>query len=174
MARFGGMKPKVGVVKKVEPGPVEQRLAVRVSIRAKENCRGKDSLEALDDPGVVAAIFGKMEEAQHLDSVSEMYGTALLFHRQCRDPNGNHAILSKWQPEVRMSDDVKKEFAIAPPMYQLGRWRAAEWKPAENERASIERQFLTAARSLLADQANRFDLLESPLRDPEGRCFLAD
>jgi hypothetical protein len=56
---------------------------------------------------------------------------------------------------------VKKEFAVPPAVNGLsGRW-TAEWQPAENERPSIEGQFLAPVGSLVADKMNRFKLLKS-------------
>ena len=71
-----------------------------------------------------------------------------------------------------MSDDMEKELAVVPAMNELGGWRAAERKSAENEGPRIEGQLLPAGGTLLPDQADRFDLLEpAPGYSQAGRTI---
>jgi len=59
-----------------------------------------------------------------------------------------------------MSDDVEKELAVVTAMDELGGWRAAERKSAENEGPRIEGKLLPAGGTLVPDEADRFDLLQ--------------
>src|SRR5207237_8006900 len=58
-------KPELHAIKEVEASPIDKLAADGVLFGAKEDCGGKDTLEALDDPTVVTAVFGHMEEIQH-------------------------------------------------------------------------------------------------------------
>lgn len=152
--RFRPIEPKPCVVEKMEPGPVKERFAAGVVIGAKENRRGKDSLEAFDHSSVISAVCRKMEEGQHLDGVCKVDGAASLLDGEGGDPDGDQSVLAEGQAIVGMGNDVKEEFAIASTMNELGgRWPAKR-ESAENERPRVEGEFLTAAGTLLADQAN--------------------
>jgi len=76
-------------IKEMEPGPVEQGLAITLAVGAEEDGGGKDSLETLNHAGVVPAVRGKMEESEHVDGVCEADGPGFLLHRQCGNPDGN-------------------------------------------------------------------------------------
>jgi hypothetical protein len=163
--RFRPIKPKLGTVKKVKPGPVEGGVAARVVIGAEENRRGKDSLKAFDHSCVISAVCRKMEEGQHLDGVCKVDGAASPLYS---NPDGDQPVLAEWQAIVRMGNDVKEEFAIAATMDKLGgRWPAKR-ESAENKRPSVEGEFLPAAGTLFADQANRLDLLQPPFGNSDG------
>jgi hypothetical protein len=64
-----------------------------------------------------------------------------------------------------MPDDLEEEFSVAPGVRQLIGWRTTEGKTAKDKWPGVEGEFLAASSALLADQANGFDLLESPLSD---------
>lgn len=158
----------------MESGPVDQWLAISLAVGAEEDGGSEDSLETLNHSGVIPAVRGKVEEAEHVDGICEVDRTGLLLHRQCGNPDRNQPVLAEWQAVIRMSNDVEKEFAIAPAMDELGGWGAAEGKSAENEGPHIEGKLLPAGRSLLPDQADRFDLLQSAPRYSEACRTIAD
>jgi hypothetical protein len=64
-----------------------------------------------------------------------------------------------------MADDLEEEFSTTPCVRQLSGGRTTEGKTAKDKWPGVEGEFLVASGALLADQANRFDLLESPLSD---------
>jgi hypothetical protein len=48
-----------------------------------------------------------------------------LIYGEGHKPGGNQSALTEWKIEVRVSDDVKEEFAIATAMNELGRGQSA-------------------------------------------------
>ncbi len=135
-----------------------------MTICAEEDGRCEYSLEAFDHSGVIPSIFREMEEAQHFGGAGKADGSGFLFHGQCCDPDGNQSILAEWQTEVWMRDEVEEEFAVAPAMYELRQRWAAQRESAQDKWPGIEREFLPAASALLADEADRLDLLQPPFR----------
>lgn len=172
--RFRPIKPKLGAVEKVKPCPVEEWFKVGVVIGAEEKGGGKESLEAFDHSSVISAVCREMEEGQHLRGILKMDGAASLLYGQGCDPDGNQPVLAEWQAIVRMGNDVKEEFAVAPTMDELGGWRPTQRETAENERPRVEGEFLTAEGPLFADQANRLDLPEAPSGNSNGGQVVAD
>ncbi len=85
---FRASEPGLGAIKEMKPGPINQRLAVSLPIGAEKHRRGEDSLESLDDSGIVPAICREVEELEHLDGARKVYGATLLFYSQCGDPDG--------------------------------------------------------------------------------------
>lgn len=127
------------MVEKVKSRPIEEGSGIRFSIGPEKDRGGKDSLETLDHSLVIPSVGREMEEAQHLGAMRKLHRAALLLYRQCRDPDGNEAILTEGQSVVRMGDNVKEEIAIAPAMDELGGRRSPEREPAENKWTGIER-----------------------------------
>ena len=58
-----------------------------------------------------------------------------------------------------MGNDVKEKFPVPPAMHLLSGGWTPERKPTENEWPGIEGKFLPTIRSLLADHADRVELL---------------
>lgn len=59
-------EPEMKVIEEVKTTPIHQTVADRLAPRPEEDGGGKDALEALHHAPIVAAIFGKAEEFQHL------------------------------------------------------------------------------------------------------------
>ncbi len=64
-----------------------------------------------------------------------------------------------------MRCNFKQEIAVAPSVDELVLGRLPQWEATEHERSRIVSDLLSAILSLLADELNRFRLLESPLGD---------
>jgi hypothetical protein len=109
-----------------------------------------------------------MEEVEHLGGRIEMEIAGFLPQRERGYPDRDKAILPEREPEVGMGDDVEREFAIAPAMDEVGGRRTAQRETAEYERPGVESEFLLAARALLANEADRFNLFESLFGDAEA------
>lgn len=74
------VEPKSNPVEEVKACPVGDAVSTGLIVGAKEDGRCKDALEALHDPAIMAAIFGKTEEVQHLSGAVEADVPALLLH----------------------------------------------------------------------------------------------
>jgi hypothetical protein len=70
----------------------------------------------------VESIFGQTEKVEHLSSRVEMGVARLLPESERGDQIGMRRILAERKSEVRMRDDVKRKFAIAPATDELGGW----------------------------------------------------
>jgi len=84
---LGGIEPELHAIEKVESTPVNQVVAGRLVFGAEENGCRKDSLEALNDPPIMIAVCGQVEEIEHLRSFLKSDGAALLPKRQSGDPD---------------------------------------------------------------------------------------
>lgn len=115
------------------------------------------------------AVQRQVKEAEHFRSGSKSYGPALLLQRERGYPDRNEPVLTEWNSEIRMGNEMEKEFAVAAAMNKLGRWWAAERQATQDEWPGMESDLLTAAFSLFSDKADRFELLEFPFRDAEVR-----
>ncbi len=65
------------------------------------------------------SIFGQTEKVEHLSSRVEMGVARLLPESERGDPDRDETILAERKSEVRMRDDVKRKFAVAPAMDEL-------------------------------------------------------
>ena len=138
---------------------------------AEDNRSAEDPLEAFDNAAIMATVFREMKELEDFCGGLKSHHAALLPDCQGGDPNRNEAVLAVGQSKIRVSDDVKEEFAVSPAMDLLGVGWPAKRQTAENKRTRVEPKFLLAVRPLLADKADRVKLLEVPLADPDGRQY---
>jgi hypothetical protein len=162
-------EPNVKLIKKVKTSPIDQTVAAGLFLGAEENCRSKDALKALRDATVIATIFRQSEEVQDLGGALEMYDAALLAEREGRDPDRDEPVLAEGKAEVRMRDDMKEEASVSPFVNQLILGKRTERNSAKYKWPSIERDTLLSLLAMFPDVADRFQLLESPFRDPELR-----
>jgi hypothetical protein len=68
-----------------------------------------------------------------------------------------------------MPGDVEEEFPVSSGVGELALRRTAKWNAAENERSSVEGEFLLAVVSFFADEVDGLQLLELELCEAEGR-----
>ena len=91
---FTLVKPKVKVVKKMKPGPVEDQFTLGFVVGSKESRSGKDSLETLHDAAIPLAVLEEVREVEHLGGSAKPHNPAALAKGQGRDPDGNEPVLS--------------------------------------------------------------------------------
>jgi len=144
---------------------IDDKCATRLVIRPEKDGSGKYPLETFHDAAISLAVFEEMEKIEDLGSCLEPDNGTALADGHSGYPDGEEPILAVRQTVLRMADDLKEEFSITPCVGQLMGWRATEGKTAKDKGPGVEGQFLAASGALLADQANRFELLESPLSD---------
>ena len=90
---------------------------------AEENRSAEDALEAFDHAPIMATVFREMKELEDFCGGLKSHHAALLPDSQGGDPNGNEPVLAVGQSKIRVSDDVKGEFAVSPAMDLLcGGW----------------------------------------------------
>src|SRR6267143_5386083 len=106
------VKPESQVIEEMETHPINKTVSPWLIFGSEENGRGKDALEPLHDPAVMAAILGQAEEIKHLGRTVEVDGAAPLLYRQGGNPNGDQAILPKGQAESGVPSDVEEEFTV--------------------------------------------------------------
>jgi hypothetical protein len=107
------VKPKVKVVKKTKPGPVEDQLALGFVVGSKESRSGKDSLETLHDAAIPLAVLEEVKEVEHLRGSTKPHNPAALAKGKGCDPDGNEPVLTVGHSELRMGNEMKEEFAIS-------------------------------------------------------------
>ena len=163
------VEPKPHPIEEVKAGSINQAAAVGLVFGPKEDGGGKDTMEALHDAAIMAAVLGKAEEVEHLSGALETNDAALLLNGEGRDPDGNETVLAEGQAEFGMSGDVEKELAVASRMNQLGARRPAERNTAENEGSGMVGKLLLAILPFLADEGDSFELTKPELCDAEGR-----
>lgn len=110
---FTLVKPKVKVVKKMKPGPVEDQLAIGFVVSSKECRSGKDSLETLHDAAIPLTVFEEVEKIEHLGGSAKPHNPAALAKGEGRDPDGNEPVLAVGHSILRMGKELKEEFAIS-------------------------------------------------------------
>jgi hypothetical protein len=72
------VKPKVKVVKKMKPGPVEDQLALGFFVGSKKSRSGKASRETLHNAVVPLAVLEKVKKVEHLGGGSKSHNPAAL------------------------------------------------------------------------------------------------
>jgi hypothetical protein len=112
----------------------------------------KNAFKALNHAAVIAAIFAKPKELQHLSGASEVYGPALLTKGKGSNPDRYEAVLPKRQTEVGMADNVKEELSVAPSIDEPTLGQGTKRNAAQDEWSGIERDFLLALLALFSDQ----------------------
>ena len=103
---FTLVKPKVKVVKKMEPGPVEDQLALGFVVGSKECRSGKDSLETLHDAAIPLAVFEEVKKVEHLGGSAKPHNPAALAKGQGRDPDGNEPVLAVGHSILGMGNEL--------------------------------------------------------------------
>ncbi len=99
-------EPEMKSIEEVKTGPVKQVATGRLIFGTEEYGRGKYPLEAVDYAPVVASVFRKAKEFEHLRSTMEVNGPALLPEGESCYPDGDETILAEGQAEVRVGDNV--------------------------------------------------------------------
>jgi hypothetical protein len=165
-------EPKFYGIEEVEASPIDEGAAVGLIFRPEEDCGSEDTFESLFDSPVVEAIGLKVKKGEHLGGTLESDDSALLFQGKRRNPYGDEPVLAEGQTVVGVAEYLKGKLATVPQMCQLIVQWPAQGQCAQDEWPGVERKFLAAACALLADQADRFYLLESPFRDAKtGKDF---
>lgn len=162
------VKPKVDPIKKMKPGPINDKTAVRLVIRPEKDRGSKYPLEAFHDPVIPFAIFEEVEEVEYLGRGAETHDAAALADGHGRYPDRNEAVLTVRDAELRMADNLKEKFAVAPCVGQVIRWRAAKWKAAKNKWPRVESELLLTLPTLLTDKQDALHLPQSLLGDSNG------
>jgi len=157
------VEPEPHPIKKMKAGSIHQRAAVGLVFGRKEDGGGENTMEALHDSAIMAAVLGEVEEVEHLGGAFETNDPALLLNGKRRDPDGNETVLAEGQAEFGVAGDVEKESAVASRMNQLGRGRPAERNAAENEGSGIVGKLLLAILPFLADKGDGLNLTKSEL-----------
>jgi hypothetical protein len=116
---------------------------------------------------VSLSVFEEVEEVQHLCSRAEMDGSASLPQRQSCDPNRNESVLTKGKAKLRMPGDLEEKLTVAACVKQPTIGRPAKREPAEDEWPCMEGQVLGMVVTLVADELDRFELLDAALRDSD-------
>lgn len=109
---FAFVKPEVHSINEVEPGPIEDKLAIGFVAGSEEDGGGEDPLEALHHAAVPLAILEKMKEIEQLGSGAEPYNAATLAQCQGGDPDWNQPVLTVGQAKLWMADDLEEEFTV--------------------------------------------------------------
>ena len=152
-------------IKEMKTSEVDHAVGSSFLPCAEENRRAKDAFEAFDHAPIVATVFREMKELEDFCGGLKSHHAALLPDSQGGDPNGNEPVLAVGQSKIRMRDNVKEVLAVTPTMDLLGGGWPAKRQTAEDKRTSVESKFLLAVLSLLADKADRVELLDVPFAD---------
>ena len=75
-------------MKEVEAGSSNQTTAVRLVFSSEEDGGCKDTLEALHDSAIMAAVLGEAEEVEHLSGALKTNDAALLLNGKRGYPDG--------------------------------------------------------------------------------------
>ena len=102
---------------------------MRLIFGSEENGCAEKSLEAFHEAAVMWAVFGKMEEVEHLGGRIEMELAGFLPQGERGHPDGDEPVLAEGQPVVGMGDDVEREFAVATAMNELRGGRPPKREP---------------------------------------------
>ncbi len=138
---YGGVvlvKPQVQAIEEVKPRPIEEKLAIRLIVRSKEDRGRENALEAFHDAVVSLSVFQESEEVEHFSRSAETDDSAGLAQGQGGHPNGNETVLAEGKPELRMAADLEEEFAVLSGVGELVLRRPAEWKPTKDKGPRME------------------------------------
>ena len=89
-------------------------------------------------------------------------------------PKRDEAILAEWKSKAWVSDDLKRELAVASGMRQLVWWRAAQRNTTEDEWAGLVGKFLVAVCPVLTNEADGVELFEAVAGEADGRQYRLD
>jgi hypothetical protein len=88
---------------------------------------------------------------------------ALLPHRQCGEKNGYDSILSKRDPELWVTGDLKNEISISSLVQQVTLRQRSEWKAAQYKGSRTKAQVLPTLFPVAANQLDALDFSHLPL-----------
>jgi hypothetical protein len=94
-AAFGLVEPEVHAIEEVETGPINDSSGLGVFFGSEENRGAEEPLEAFDEAAVVRAVFGKMEEVEHLGGRIEMELAGFLPQGERGHPDWEKAVLAE-------------------------------------------------------------------------------
>ena len=156
-------EPKFHLIEEVEAGPVEELVPGGMILCSEEDGGGKDTFESVLGSPVVEAIGLEAEEGEHLGGTLKAHDSTLLFQGERCNPNRDEPVLPEGQTVIGVAEYLKEKLAAVPRVCQLIFQWTAQGQTAQNEWPGVERKFLPAARSLFANQADGFYLLEPSL-----------
>jgi hypothetical protein len=96
----------------MEPGPVEDQLALGFFVGSQKSCGGKDSPETLHNAAVPFAVLEEVKEVELLGGSAESHNPAALAKGLGCDPDWDEPVLTVGHSEPRTGDDLKGEFAV--------------------------------------------------------------
>ncbi len=149
---LSSVEPEVNPIKKVKPGPINDKAASRLLIRPEEDSGSKYPLETFHDSVIAFAVLEEVEEIEDLGSRTKSDNTSMLADGHGGDPDRDEPILAVREAKLRMADNLKEESSVAPCVGQLIRSRAAERETTKNKRSSVESKLLIALLALLTDE----------------------
>ena len=161
------VEPELDSIKEMKPGEVDYGRRLRLQIRAEKDGGGEDALESRNHAAIMGAVFGQMKEVEDLRSRPKPHYAGLLSHRKGSDPDGDQAVLPEGEAEARMGGNLQKEPAVPSSMNQLVGRRPPQGDTAEDEGSGAKTQVLPAELALLADEMDRFELLEAAASDSD-------
>lgn len=164
---FGLMvaEPELDPIEEVKASSINQTATVGLVFSSKEDGGRKDTMEALHDSAIMAAVLGETEKVEHLSGALETDDPALLLNSERRDPDGNETVLAEGQAEFGVSRDIEKESPVASRMNQLVARRLAERNAAKNKGSRVVSKLLSAILAFLADEGDDLKLAKSELCD---------
>ena len=74
---------------------IKQRISTGVILSAEEAGSCKDSLKALDDSPIMAAVGSEAEEIEYLKGSLKEDGATFLLDGESGNPNGDQSILAE-------------------------------------------------------------------------------
>jgi hypothetical protein len=92
-------KPAKSFIEEVKAGSIYQTATAGLVFSSEEDGGGKDTLEALHDSAIMAAVLGEAEEVEHLGGALETNDPALLLNGKRGYPDGNEAVRPKSRPK---------------------------------------------------------------------------
>jgi hypothetical protein len=153
------VKPEMHAIEEVEPGPIKDRLAIGFVIGSEEDGSRKDPLEPFHHAAVPFAVLEEMEEVKHLGGGSKADNPAALAQGQGSNPNCDEPVLAVRKPKLWVADNLEEEFAVAADVRGGVSRRASQGEAAQDERASMKSELLSAGLTLFANELNGFELL---------------
>lgn len=114
----------------MKAAPINHGSGPSLFFGSKENRGAEEPLETVDESAVVRAVFGEIEEVEHLGGRIEMDLAGFLPQRERGNPDGNEPILAERQTEIGIGNDMERKFAVAPTMDDLEGRRTAQREPA--------------------------------------------
>jgi hypothetical protein len=163
-----GCEPEVNAIKKMKTRGIHQQISIRMILGAEEDGCREDSLKALNNSPIMAAIGGEAEEIEHLKGSIKVDDATFLLHRESGYPDGNQPILAKGQAKLGVRRNLQKELSVPSCMGQLTGLGAAERQAAEDKRPRMEGEFLFPMVALLAGELDGIELTKPAFRHRDG------